>query len=202
MHMRHNAWSGLLAVGAASQVSSAEVVFQAWVEAPAVVERGSTFTASVWIGATGSTIDNEVNAFHTFVVDVIATGVDVALSEANFLVVGSSVGTPSDNALLEVAGVNLPVFWWAFTDANPLSLFTFEVALDPHETGTLELNLSQADGWDFMFSWWVDYQQLTYVFDTDPGSTRIVTPAVVRVVPEPASIGLLACAALAARRRR
>ena len=178
-----------------------DIVFQAWVDAPEVAVAGSVFTVSVWIEATGSAIDNDVNAMASFTIDVVASGLRADLSEATMLVPGFSDGTPAANALREVSGFNHPAIS-PFSVANPLELFTTEVTLEPNATGVLELGLAQTDGWDFMFSWWVDYHLGTHIFDSDPGSTRIVTPATVHVIPAPASIAVLGMGALAARRRR
>ncbi len=53
-----------------------------------------------------------------------------------------------------------------------------------------------------MVGWWSNYSTYESVLDSDPGSTRIVTPATIRVIPAPASAAILSLAVLAASRRR
>ncbi|GAB4384211.1 MAG: hypothetical protein Kow0022_06120 [Phycisphaerales bacterium] len=201
MNSRGIALAAVACAAGPVRFSFGEIVFRAWIDAPQAAVAGSTFGASVWVQALGSSIDSDANALASFTTDVLASGLVAELSEAELLIPGFSVGTPDGGALREVSGFNHPAIA-PFSAANPLELFTINVTLVSSATGTLVLDLNQTQGWEFMFSWWLDYDVGTYAFDTDPGSTRIVTPALVRVVPEPASIGLLACAALAARRRR
>lgn len=193
----------ILAAGAAlvSAEARGDVVFHAWVEAPASVERGSTFTVSVWLEIQGSVLLEGEGAVYGHTVDVLASGIGASFAPASLHTPGTSLGTPEPNALRGVVGFNHPAIS-PFSVANPLELFTTEVTLEPGATGTLELDLAQTQGWDFMFSWWVDYHLGTYVFDTDIGSTRMVTPAVVQVIPSPASVGMVGLAALGLARRR
>lgn len=70
------------------------------------------------------------------------------------------------------------------------------------ETGVLQFAPSPTTGVDFMLAWWADYDEGSYVTDADPGSSLIVTPAVVRVIPAPASAGILGLAGVSRTRRR
>lgn len=181
--------------------SFGDIVFHAWVEAPEAVEAGSTFTASVWMEATGSSLDNDVNALASLTLDVVASGLSASFSEATLFIPGFSAGTQTDNALLEVSGFNHPSIS-PFTTQNPIRVFETSVTVAPNFTGSLEITLAQSDGWDFMMAWWIDYTAAMSAFDTDPGSSRVVTPALVRVIPPPASAAVLALAGLGAARRR
>ncbi len=53
-----------------------------------------------------------------------------------------------------------------------------------------------------MRAWWADSVAGTYVTDSDSGSSLIVTPATVRVIPAPASLAALAFAGVIMARRR
>lgn len=179
-----------------------DVVFTAWLQAPEVVVAGSDFTFSVWVGATGTTIDAE-NALASFTMDVIASGLAAEFTPANLLVPGFSQGTPLENALRGVSGFNHPSIA-PFSTHNPIRASEASVALPPGGDGVLELTLAQTQDWNFMIGWWIDYIAGSSVFDTDPGSSLIVIPATVRGIPAPAGVVILVLGELVrgGRRRR
>lgn len=88
-----------------------------------------------------------------------------------------------------------------FTTENPLLLFTAEVTPNRNARGPLELTVAPVDGLSAMLGRWVDDWAPTEIYDKDPGSTRIVTPAIVNVIPTPALLTLLAMADISAARR-
>ncbi|MCL4221413.1 MAG: hypothetical protein KJZ65_08580 [Phycisphaerales bacterium] len=111
-----------------------------------------------------------------------------------------SAGVPGPNALNSMVGINVP-YIPPFYTLNPILLCSTQVTLMGGTTGVLQVNPSPTEGIDFMLAWWNDYVTGTSVTDSDPGSSLLVTPATVRVIPAPAA-ALLALAPLAARRRR
>lgn len=133
---------------------------------------------------------------------MLASGPAVQFGRAEFPCLRSvSGGVSEPNALRGVLGLNEPTLPPFCTD-NPLLLFEVEVTLQTEGTGDLELRIAPAQPWDFMLSWWVDTLDRTYIFDTDPGSSLIVTPAIVRVIPAPSGAVILMLGGLARARRR
>lgn len=183
--------------------ASADAVFNIWVEAPAQVRAGETFTASVWAEVSGSILEKSDGGFYDFVMDLLAFGVDTEFSAATIpsMNLPLSLGIPEPNALRRVGAGNLPHLF-DFAEQNPLLLFYTEVTTAQDSSGSLELTVAPAENLPAMLSWWVDYGDLSIILDTDPGSTRIITPAIVNVIPTPASLGLLALACVGAVRRR
>jgi len=151
----------------------------------------------------GSILNESDGGFFGFAVDLLAFGMDAEFSTATFpfMNVWLNAGTPELNALRDVRALNAPQLPF-FTTQNPLLLFTAEVATNIDAIGPLELTVGPVDGVSAMVGWWVDYWEPIQVYDTDPGSTRIITPATVHVIPAPASVGVLALAGVGAARRR
>lgn len=172
----------------------ADAVFHLWFDAPQVVVPGSTFTLTAWAEVTGSILAESDGGFNSFGLDVVGTNLPVTFSPAQMPYFAAlNPGTPEPNALREVIGLNLPEVGPFYT-TNPIILFTTEVALTSPSIGVLQLDPVQIAWGDFILAWWLNHDAGTYVTDTDPGSTRIVTPAVVRVIPAPAPLGALAIA--------
>ncbi len=187
-----------------SATAQAEAVFNVWIDAPSVVQAGETFSVSFWGEVSGSVLTEGDGAMRTVQADVFATGVDANISTAVFPhMVGFVAGEPEPNALRNVLGLNdyylfSPNFWVL----NPVELFSVEVTTSVQATGELELTAAPASWQDNLLTWWVDWRDAEFVSDTDPGSSRIITPATVRVVPSSGGVAVLAVAGLAAVRRR
>lgn len=194
--------SSLVATTVLASAASADAVFNIWVDAPSEVLAGETFTVGVWAEVSGSILDTSDGGFHEFLMDLLAIGVEAEFSTATipFINLPADFGTPGLNALRSVAAGNYP-YAFNFADENPLLLFTTEVTTAPDVRGSMEMTVSPVDGAPGMLSWWVDYGILADILDTDPGSSRIITPATVNVIPAPATLGLLALGLLARRRR-
>lgn len=186
-----------------ASAAGADAVFNIWVDAPDEVQAGSTFTASVWAEVSGSVLDESDGGFQGFAADLLASGLDAEFSTATipFMNIPMSFGTPEPNALRDVRAVNYPQ-GIHFPDQNPLLLFNVEVTTAPSARGSLELTVAQVQGESAMLGWWVDYWEPVILLDTDLGSSRIITPATVNVIPAPASLGLLAVVGVGAVRRR
>lgn len=193
---------GAAACSLVTTAASADAVFNIWVDAPAEVMAGETFTASVWAEVSGSILDSSDGGFQGLSADLLASGIHVQFSTASFPFMNTpfDFGTPDFNALRSIVAGNFPYFL-GFAGHNPLRLFDVEVTTDQDAFGPLELTVLPA-GSSSLLSWWLDHGDLTYILDTDPGSSRIITPATVNVIPAPASLGLLVLAGVGAARRR
>ena len=202
---RYGRFLGLTAGAIVATAASADAVFHIWIEAPAEVQAGSTFALSVWGEVSGSILNESDGGMHFVSADLLASGVDAEFSSASapFMNLVWDAGKPEPNALRGVLISNEPHLL-TFDDRNPLRLFDVEVTTDASAHGPLELTVAPALGASFtnILSWWLDHGESTGVRDDDPGSTRIITPATVQVIPAPASLGLLALAGVAAMRRR
>ncbi len=192
---------GLTLVATTASSSRADALFNIWVEAPEQVNAGGSFTASVWTEVSGSVLNEGDGAIAHVSTDILSSGLNVDFSPATFPTMGRvSAGTPGANALRWVEGVNL-LFSDGF-ESNPYHLFDVQVTTSKASYGTLEISPEARDGEDFLLAWWVDWSQGTSILDTDPGSSRIITPATVRVVPSSGGVAVLSLAGLAAARRR
>ncbi|KAA0213149.1 MAG: hypothetical protein DYG94_13110 [Leptolyngbya sp. PLA3] len=185
-----------------ADIARANAVFHLWFETPSEVQAGSTFTLSAWAEVSGSILSESDGGFNSFAMDLVAGGLPVSIDAATMqYFVPVSAGTPASNALQDIVGVNhhaIPPFY----TLNPIQLFTTEVTLLDPTQGEVSLAVYPTDGVDFILAWWLDYGSNTYVTDADLGSSLIVTPAAVRVVPAPATFALLALAGIGPRRRR
>ena len=189
-------------VAAVATAASGDAAFNIWVEAPAQVQAGSVFTASVWGEVSGSILEESDGGMHILTTDVLGTGVEALFSTATFPFMNTpwDYGTPEAGALRGIAAVNfasLPTF----DPRNPLRLFDVEITTSSDAHGLLELTLEPSANGTTILSWWREHG-VSFVLDTDPGSSRIITPAIVNVIPAPASLGLLALAGVGAVRRR
>ncbi len=192
----------LLSISLLALPASADAVFQIWIEAPAEVQAGSTFTASVWAEASGSILNEGNGAFNGFRANIMASGVSGMFSTARIPVMATlSHGTPGNNSLLDVIGWNHPALGWVHQD-NPMLLFEVDITAENGVLGEMTLNVSPTQGFDLV-TWWVNYEtSLDWIGDADPGSTRIITPATIRVIPAPASAIMLAFGSFAFSHRR
>jgi len=199
-------WTAAALFAGAASAAPADAVFNIWFDAPEEVQAGEMFTMTVWGEVSGSVLDEGEGAFRGIAADLLASGVNVEFSAARFLLEGEGTGgTPEPNALRMIIGFNHPEMSFHFTDGNPLRLFVVDVFTNADDRGTLELVVAPPEGVpssDAMLWWWVDYPSRLSIADDDPGSTRIVTPAIVNVIPVPASVALLALAGVGAARRR
>ncbi|KAA0215207.1 MAG: hypothetical protein DYG94_09535 [Leptolyngbya sp. PLA3] len=190
-----------LALGFAD-VCFADAVFHLWFEAPSEVQAGSTFTLTAWAEVTGSILGESDGGFNSFGLDVVGSGLPAAFSNVQMPYFAAlAPGTPDTNSMREIIGINLPEIGPFYT-MNPIILFNVDVTLNSAETGEIVIAPSQIGWADFMLAWWVDYVAGTYVTDSDSGSSLIVTPATVRVIPAPAGVVILVLGELVRGGRR
>ncbi len=203
MHrIRYTALISLATLFAASN-ANADAIFHIWVEAPSVVQAGSTFTVSVWGEVSGSVLNEGKGAFSSFSFDVFAVGMPVAFLAARVPIFrATDLGAPEPNAHRGVIGIN-HVFIHPFRTDNPALFAEYDVQLLTDATGSIEIDVGPNHRYpDFMVGWWPDYEIFEPVLDSDPGSTRIITPTTIRVIPASGSTALLTLTVLAASRRR
>ena len=191
----------LLSVAMLAFPTSADAVFHIWIEAPAEVQAGSTFTANVWGSADGPAFNSNSNAFQAFWGDVVASGLNVEFADAVGIICNG--GEPDSNALRNVQCWNYPSIHPFYTD-NPFPLFSTNVTITDGQAGVLVLDLRPSEDRNnlWMLSWWSDYLNNEYALDTDLGSTRIITPATIRVIPAPGAFVLFSLAICTSLRRR
>ncbi len=194
----------VIVVGVSATPILADAVFNIWIEAPEQVLAGDRFTIGIWGEVSGSVLGEGDGAVQNILADVVATGLNASFSTASMPFLGGiQDGTPAENALRDVVGTNHPAIWNLFTTSNPLLLFTTEVTTETGAYGDLTLTIEPPAPWGgIVMTWWVDYNDLTSISDTDPGSTRLITPATVNVIPSPGAGPLLALAVFGASRRR
>ncbi|MBX3321750.1 MAG: hypothetical protein KF757_02035 [Phycisphaeraceae bacterium] len=192
----------LLSITTLALPASADAVFHIWIEAPAEVQAGSTFTASVWAEASGSILNEGNGAFNGFRANIMASGVSGVFSTARIPAMAAlSHGTPSNNSLLDVIGWNDLVLGWISLD-NPIHLFEVDITLEPSVLGEINLDVFPTSGFHLV-TWWLNYEiSLDWIGDSDPGSTRIITPATIRVIPAPGALAIVCIAPLWLLQRR
>lgn len=197
--------SAVCAISLALPMASAsdDTVFHTWIEAPAQVLAGETFTISVWTSLSGSLLDQGDVAFAGFGIDLHATGNGVAqFSPAHIPnLVTASIGIPVKNGRLDVRGFQF-FFGGLVVLDNPILLFTTEVVTVDGYFGELIITPHARHGSEFLTSWYRDIPDSVAIADDDPDSTRIIIPATIRVIPSPGVLAMLGLTALAASHRR
>ena len=200
--MFRNIYSCVLLIWMLSTAALADAVFNLWIDAPAEVQAGSTFTFSVWGQVSGSVLNEGDGAMSALSMDLLAEGVSATFSEARRVEMGLlDLGTPSSNMLEGILGINHPSFF-PFWTTNPSRLIEIDLTLAPGSIGTIELIPAPNAEREYLLAWWADYNDLVFVSDADPGSSRVITPATVNVIPAPGAAALLALAGLGTERRR
>ncbi len=195
---------GLLCSTGLATTAAADAVFNIWIEAPKQVEAGESFNVSVWAEVSGSVLIEGEGAMHSFWTDMIATGIGAEFSPADVQFFCARLsGTPEIGALSGVGGSqNYYSPGCQFWTSNPQLLFETVVTPIVGTSGLMELSVQPVAGQDSMIDWWVDYMDSISVADTDPGSSRNITPATVRVVPSSGGVTVFAVAGLGIVRRR
>ena len=204
--MPHRASTSVLTFAMATPLVApfafSDTVFHTWIEAPSEVMVGDTFTISVWSSVEGSLLGEGQVAPAGFSLDLLATGYSATFTTASIpRLFPLSVGVPELNALRDVRGLQL----WFNSDLiydNPILLFTTEVILSGAAPGLLELNVEPRVGNSWIMAWYSDLPNSNDITDDDPGSTRIITPATIRVIPAPGVFVLFSLAICTSLRRR
>ncbi|MBX3324054.1 MAG: hypothetical protein KF757_13820 [Phycisphaeraceae bacterium] len=177
-----------------ASTATADTVFHTWIEAPAEVMVGDTFTISVWTSLHGSVLHQGNVAFAGFQLHLTSSGIQVEFSEPfDFGVPEYDVGTPADGSVFNIGGYQ----WWhtpwnELNWENPIRLFSANVLVGAAQSGTLSIEPTLWASLPWMTGWYLDVPNSQGIRDDDPGSTRIITPATIRVIPTPASAMVLA----------
>lgn len=196
-------------VGLVSTAAFAEPVrFHAWFEGPAQVEPGEVSFFNLWVGAAGAELDDTVpDALATLVLSLRVSGDLAAFASHTPATAGmdsiflTSTGMLDGPVLRDVAGMQNVLYPPPFPSyENPIRVLTFGILTSEDARGQLSLTLEDGLAWGpLRFVWYINTRLAA---SDDPANTLIVDPFSFRVIPAPATVGVLALATLGVARRR
>jgi hypothetical protein len=182
--------------------------FEIALVAPMTVGMGETYTVEAWGSVTGDPWVDGTSAMAGFGFDVIGSGNAASISTATFPLWsrGFSVeGTVDGISVHGVSGGQLANLFGTLNPnlslSNPILLFTVEVTAAEMRgviTYTPE-NLNINGGLSFYPD---STDGVSIIAPNDPGTTLTLAGVTTRVVPAPATLGLIGLTGLAAGRRR
>lgn len=195
----------VLLCGAALPAAAQDGTFRTWFEAPATVLPGEVFEVEMWASFEGDLLRPE--GWFAGAVGSIRAGGDedsfafiTTLTESMMLLF--SDGAVDGNWLRDFeTGQSGGIPGEDLDFSNPMRILAFEIGAGDLPGG-LTINLeNHSDDPLAVLGWSVDGRD-DYVSTLDPNIALIATPSIVRVIPAPSSLGLLACAGLGVVRRR
>jgi hypothetical protein len=174
-------------------------VFTIWAEAPETVNPGETYTVEFWGAVEGDPWVDGTSAIAGFGISAIATeGSGLVVTNhgsviSNWAAGFGTNGTVVGSDLFDTSGGQLAALFGGFPPpdpSNPILLFTFDVTVGdlagavtytpdgPNVNGGLSFYPDGQDGY-------------TIIAPNDPGTTLVLVGATTRVVPAPATLGLV-----------
>jgi hypothetical protein len=185
---------------AAAQVAS----FHAWLEAPAVVQAGDSFTVQLWVGAESelfmpSNYFSGVQCGFEVHGDLLAFQSLTSITTHLFRIPGTPDGSWLRDVMVWQAN-GVPGFSVDFR--NPIPILTFDVQTTPGTTGRLAIDIRPfADSSDPLFFWTLEEGTSNWINTSDPGVTLTTKGTAIRVIPAPGAGAVLGLAGFAALRR-
>ncbi|GAB4385648.1 MAG: hypothetical protein Kow0022_12380 [Phycisphaerales bacterium] len=194
-------------IGFSRVTSAQDVAFRTWFDLPETVLAGHTIQVWLWASFEVDNVPAADGWFNGLYGSIEVSGDLAAFSSISEVQDGLSVwlspGTPDGPWLRDVFVIQ--VYGWPgieFDDRNPLPVLMFEVATTPETTGNLQVDLRPPSDRTSPLLTWRDDDGIDWVDSDGPGVGLTASSGLVRVIPTPSCVGLLASAALAARRRR
>lgn len=194
--------------------AASEPTFRTWFEAPETVMPGETLQVKLWASfeRNGVLVSPSTGYFGGIFGSMEAHGagaLGVGFSplmpfEDGLLLLGNTPGVPDGNWLRDFAAgqlLNAPGFP-PTVFLNPHPLIMFEMTVGDQARGMINIDLRESDffGGRFGVGWWD--LGVGEVLSYDPGVVFLPETGVIRVIPGPASLALLAPLAIVSSRRR
>lgn len=174
-------------------------VFTIWAEAPEAVNPGETYTVEFWGSVEGDPWVDGESAIAGFGISAIATeGSGLVVMNHGSVISDWAAGFGTDGTvvgpdLFDVSGGQIASFFgdgYYPDTSNPILLFTFDVTVgntagavtytpnNPNPNGGLSFYPDGNDG-------------ASIIAPNDPGTTLLLEGATTRVIPAPATLGLV-----------
>lgn len=189
------------AVGAAL---AQDGTFRTWFETPDTVLAGGTFEVEMWASFEGDLLRPEgwfLGVLASFQVSGSLESFSHLTSLTSSLPIILSAGVPHGPWLRNVGTLQDASLGVEVDRSNPIRILSFDVTTGD-APGDLIVSIEPDDLNSIpVLGWTVDGDR-EYIYTTDAGIALFSTSDTIHVIPAPGAIGLLALAALGARRRR
>ena len=186
----------------ASTALAQDGIFRTWFATPETVIAGETFEVEMWASFEGDLLRPE--GWFAGTAASVRVGGDLnsfafitTLTQSLMFLV--SEGTVDGNWLRDLVTGQAPVDV-TFDGSNPIRVLAFEIGAGT-DPGDLTINLEHHSNDPIAYLGWSVDGGDDYVSTLDSNIGLIATPSIVRVIPSPAPLGLLALAGFGALRR-